>query len=120
MTTFSFSSDSGDLASSLQGERESGVGCGELFEERRCGEGANDSRGGGSRGFWGFIPRDGLGSAWIGLDAFGQGCGALGTTLWTLSISANQSVGIPLLWSQGVLVQSTCVVIAAWLRRVGA
>jgi hypothetical protein len=44
------------VASSLQGEGESGVGCGELSKERGCGEGANGSREGGSRGFWGFIP----------------------------------------------------------------
>jgi hypothetical protein len=60
MTTFTLSSQtsaiSGVLASSLQGEREDGVGCGELSEERGCGKGANGSREGGSRGFWGFIP----------------------------------------------------------------
>jgi hypothetical protein len=45
---------SGELAHNQQSEEEGGVVSGELSGERRCGEEANGSREGGSRGCMGF------------------------------------------------------------------
>jgi hypothetical protein len=121
MATFSFYSDSGDLVGSLQGERErAGLGAVSSLRRGDAERGANESRGGGSGGLWGFIPRDGLGSSWIVLDAIGQGNGALRAALWSGSNGSNESVGGVLLRSQFARVQWTFTVCFARLWCVGA
>jgi hypothetical protein len=62
---------------------------GELSKERGRREVANDSREVTQESSGVLYPRGGLNSGWIGLDAIGQGSGALGTASWTKSSDAN-------------------------------
>jgi hypothetical protein len=90
---------SGVLAGSLQGKEESGVGVVRSLRRGDVERGQMASEEVAREASGALHPRDDLDATWVGLDAIGQGCGVLGMVLWTLSISANQSVGVPLLRS---------------------